>query len=331
MGDLLGWITRLFDDCLARAPFGVGWELDSAQAPLVASVMPADLPPGQVLLDGEGIAERIGFAHGLQALLEAAFGAPMPSCPADGSGLRPVARGDEMSWACPLCAFRSRLGEYELTAFWPPRHADERAAPMLSRRFDRFGVSGVSHFSVGERDGHVLARVALRPDADQAAVLAAASPLAVEVSNAPAIDSIREWHPADRREPAREVLTVTGVAIRGARLDGVLRRADPGDDCDFLVGQSRVRLAAAHRIGVPGSPLLLDWRGVPFAEEGELVSCGGGGEPPGPVRGGIWIFNAGRITVRRERLGRQEQRSVALAVPPFGCKSNSPGPLGRLP
>lgn len=314
MSDLFVWITGLFDDCLARAPTHVAWELDRPQPPLIASVRPADMPMATVHLDRDDIRSRIDFACRLQALLQVALDHPVPACLTHKLGLTPARSGDEMIWACPEQDFWCNVGDYELAAFWPPTQADMWAAPLLARRFERRGITGVSSFSVDDHDGHPVVRLAARPDADEAALRAAAAPLHVEFSHAPAISTVRRWQPADERGPARETLSVIGVAIRAARLDGTLRRASPVDGCDFLVGDSRVRLAAAHLLGAPGSPLLQDSSGVPFADEGELVSCGGGGEPHGPVRGSSGIFSAGQISVRRDRPAAEMADASARAA-----------------
>ena len=187
-------------------------------------------------------------------------------------------------WCCPEGDFRCEVGDYELAAFWPPTQADTWAAPLLAQRFHRYGVSGLSGFWVADRDGQLVARVTARPDADDDLVRAAASPLQVEFTRAPAIGTAREWHPATDREPAHETLALTGAAMRLARLDGALRRAAPEDECDFLVGATRMRLGPDHLIGEPGSPLLMDADGVAFADEGDQVRCGGGYLPHGPVR-----------------------------------------------
>jgi hypothetical protein len=59
MSDLVEWVTRLFDDCCARAPFGVVFELDRVEPPLVASVSPADMPTGLVNLDRDNVRGRL--------------------------------------------------------------------------------------------------------------------------------------------------------------------------------------------------------------------------------------------------------------------------------
>lgn len=300
MDDLVGWVTRLFEDCSARGPFGVGLELDRAQPPLVATVSPADMPTGYVRLDRDDIRGRIDFACRLQAFLDVALDQPVPRCPIHNVGLTPTRSRDEVVWCCPEGDFRCEVGEYELAAFWPPTQADTRAAPMLAKRFDRYGVTGLSSFWVEDRDGRLVAQVTVRPDADDGLVREAALPLEVEFTRAPAIGTAREWHPATDREPAHETLTLTGVAMRAARLDGVLRRAAPEDECDVLVGTTRVRLGPDHLIGEPGTSLLMDADGLTFAHEGDQVSCGGGGVPHGPVRTDRPpLFHAGRISVYR--------------------------------
>ena len=68
MDDLVDWVTRLFDDCCARAPFGAVLELDRAPPPLVATVSPADMPAGYVTLDRDDIGGRLDFARRLQGV-----------------------------------------------------------------------------------------------------------------------------------------------------------------------------------------------------------------------------------------------------------------------
>ncbi len=116
--------------------------------------------------------------------------------------------------------------------------------------------------------------------------------------------------PATDREQAHETLASRGVVMRLARLEGELHRAVAEDDCDFLVDGTRVRLTAAHVIGGPGTPLLQDSSGVPFADEGDRVSCGGGSAPRGPIHGGTSIFNAGRISVYRDEGGAQRRAAT---------------------
>jgi hypothetical protein len=301
MSDLVEWITRLFGDCRARAPFGVVLELDLARPPLVAAVSPADMPTGYVALDRDDVGGRIDFACRLQAFLDVALDQPVPRCPTHNLALAPTRVGDKIEWRCESGDFRCAVGEYELAAFWPPTRVDTWAAPLLAKRFDRYGVTGLSSFSVEDRDGQLVARVTARPEADDGLVRAAASPLEVEFIRAPAIRTAREWHPATDREPAHETLTLTGAGMRLARLGGVLHRAAPQDECEFLVGTTRVHLRPDHLIGEPGNALLMDADGVAFADEGDRVRCGGGRAPRGPVRSDKpAIFHAGQISVYRD-------------------------------
>jgi hypothetical protein len=68
-----------------------------------------------------------------------------------------------------------------------------------------------------------------------------------------------------------------------------------------------VRLAAAHVIGGLGSPLLQDSSRVPFADEGDWVSCCGGAALRGPIHGETSIFDAGQISVYRDGGGAQRR------------------------
>ncbi len=259
------------------------------------------MPTGFVRLDRDDVRGRIDFVCRLQAFLDVAFDQPVPACPTHNLGLAPTRAGDDVIWSCPKGDLRCEVGAYELAAFWPPTRADSWAAPLLAKRFRQSGVSGLSGFSVDDRDGQLVARIEVRPDADDDAVRSAASPLLVEFTRVPAISTVRKWCPPTEREPAHETLTLTGVAMRLARLDGTLRRAAPEDDCDFLVGDTRVRLAAAHVIGEPGRPVLMDEDWVRFADQGDQVSCGGGGGPAGPVRTDRpSVFHAGQISVYRD-------------------------------
>jgi hypothetical protein len=304
MSDLVVWIRLLFSDCLARSPFGVGWELDRAEPPLIASVMPADMPAGHVRLDRDDIGARIDFASRLQALLDVVLERPAPWCPAHRVGLTPTRVGDDMIWSCHEGDFQCELGQYELAAFWPPTENDRWAAPLLSRRFAQCGVRGLARFSVQDDGGRLIANVAVRPETDEQAVRDAAAPLPVDITHVPAISTVREWRPATEREPTHEVLTVKGVMHRLALLQGSLRRARPEDDCDFLIGDTHVRLIPDHQIGPPNGPVVLDGNGIPFGYEGDEVKCGGGFGPPEPVRGGTPVFNAGVLAIFGGR-GRQ--------------------------
>jgi hypothetical protein len=155
---------------------------------------------------------------------------------------------------------------------------------MLAERFRRHGLRGIAGFAVELRDGRWVSRIRLRPDADEQAVRAAAEPLVVEVDQIEAVSTVVEHRPSTEREPAHRVLTLRGTPIRLAALRGTLERADLDDDCDFLVGTTRVRLLPDHRIGQPGESLVLDGNGTAFAAVGDEVCCVGGFAPAGPIR-----------------------------------------------
>ena len=298
MDDLVGWIEGLLADCSARAPFGVSWDLDRAEPPLIARVTPADRPTTHVALRRDDVRERIDFAARVQALLAVAFERPVPPCPNHRTGLALVRAGDGVEWCCPQGDFRSRVGDCR-EALWPPAPDEDsmNAAPRLAERFRRRGVTGVYRFSVERRDGRLLARVQLRAEGDERAVRTAAAPVSVEVERVEGVRTVRVERPATTTTPAHRALTRAGVSLRLASLRGRLHRAGTPDDCDFLVGDGPVRLLPNHRIGPPGGPLVLDASGVPFAEEGDAVCCVGGFAPTGPVRGERRVFNAGELRV----------------------------------
>lgn len=74
-----------------------------------------------------------------------------------------------------------------------------------------------------------------------------------------------------------------------ALLQGILRRVTAEEDCDVIVeagtSRVRVRLRPEHRCGPPGEPVLFDHTGVPFADDGDAVSCGDGHIPTSRVEG----------------------------------------------
>jgi hypothetical protein len=297
MEDLVAWIEGLLDDCAARAPFGIGWQLDQSELPIRVVVTPADHPAGEMVLSGGDVGARLGFAARLQAFLDVELDSPVPVCQQHRLGLAPVRAGAEVQWRCEQGDFQCRVGHY-LDALWPPSPDEEqrRIGPMLSRRLQRRGVAGISGFGVELRDNRWLAKVRLRPEGDEVALRKAAEPVLVEVERVEGIRTVRDRQPATARRPARRRLMIVGAPTRAALLEGLLRRAEAGDGCDFLVGETRVRLAPEHRIGPPGSPLVMDSSGVPFADEGDTVSCGGG-FAPNRIRSQTPIFQAGQIAV----------------------------------
>jgi hypothetical protein len=296
--DLVAWIQGLFDDCSCRAPFGIGWDLDRAEPPVTATVTPADCSSAQVTLVRDGVLERISFAERLQAFLDVELDRPVPPCPVHRVGLMAGRVGDAVHWRCPAGDFACRVGAYQ-DALWPPSPDEDphRIGPMLARRFSVRGVAGIHSFGVELRDGGWVARITIRPDADELAIRAAADPVLIEIESVEGVRTIRAQRSATETEPAHRALSLVGMPMRLAALRGVLRRARAQDACDFLVADTRVRLLPEHRVGPAGSPVVLDLSGVPFADEGDAVCCVGGFAPAGPVRGRTAVFNAGELRV----------------------------------
>ena len=298
MDDLVAWIEGLFGDCSVRAPFGIGWDLDSAEPPLTATVTPADCSTARIVLRRDDVGERISFVARLQAFLDIELDRPVPPCPNHQAGLVPIRVGDAVEWRCPEGDFRARVGDYQ-EALWPPGSDEDptNIGPMLADRFRRRGVTGIHSFGVQLRDGGWVAALRLRPDGDETAARRAAAPILVEAQQVEAVRTVRVQRPATVTEPAHRALTRVGVILLLAALRGRLRRASAGDDFDFLVADTPVRLLPEHRIGPPSGSLILDASGVPFADEGDAVCCVGGFSPTGPVRGKTPVFDAGELRV----------------------------------
>jgi hypothetical protein len=297
--DVVDWIQELFDDCSFRAPFGIGWHLDRSEPPLTAFVTPADCSTAQVALSRDDLLGRISFAARLQAFLDVELDRPVPPCPVHAVGLAVVRVDDVVYWRCPAGDFQCRLGEYQ-DALWPPAPTEDRhrVGPMLARRFDRRRVTGIHSFGVELRDGRWLAKIMVRPHADEGAVRAAADPVSVELEHVAAVSTIRVHRAATENEPAHEALTRTGVMIQLAALRGRLHRASVSDSCDLLVDDIPVRLLPAHQLGPPRSAVVLDTAGVAFADEGDSVCCVGGFAPTGPVPHQTpLLFDAGELRV----------------------------------
>jgi len=115
-------------------------------------------------------------------------------------------------------------------------------------------LTGISSFGIQERDDRRVAAIRLRPDADEAAIRAAADPIPVEIEHVDAVRTVRSQRPATDREPAHRALTLVGAPMRLAARRGTLRRTAPTDDCDVLVGETRVHLIPEHRIGPRRTP-----------------------------------------------------------------------------
>lgn len=298
MEDLVAWIESVFDDCAARAPHGIGWDLDRAEPPVTARITPADGPTGHVVLRHDDVLERINFVARLQAFLDVELDTPVPACPRHHIGLEPIRVRDAVHWRCPGGDFTCPVGDY-MEGWWPPElDADPQGiAPRLSRRFTRRGLTGIASIWVESRDGGLVAHVTLRPTADEAAVREAAEPLPLEAEHVEAVRTVRLERPATDTERPHRALTRVGAPMTLAALTGRLRRAEPGDAWDFFVANTPVRLVPEHRRGSPGEAVVLDASGGPFADEGDEVCCVGGFGRTGPVRGETAIFYAGELRV----------------------------------
>lgn len=96
------------------------------------------------------------------------------------------------------------------------------------------------------------------------------------------------WSRVDELEG--ETLMTTGHFWM-ARLEGRLWRSSSGG---MEVGRVAVRLTFEHRLGPPGTPLLLDADGLPFADEGDTLICAGGFPPA--ATGQEKVFCVGKVT-----------------------------------
>lgn len=300
MDDLVVWIERLFDDCLFRAPFGIGWHLDRAEPPLTATVTPADCSTARIVLSRDDLLGRMSFVARLQAFLDVELDRPVPPCPVHRVGLTPVRVNTSIHWRCPKCDFSCRVGDYQ-EALWPPSPDEDpgRVAPMLARRLDRRRVTGILSFGVERRDGRWVAKMKLGPQADVPAIQTAAEPVLVDIElvEREAVRTVRIHRPSTETEPAHDALSLVGAAIPLAALRGRLQRADAGDGWDFLVSDTAVRLVPEHQLGPPGSSVVLDAFGNPFADDGDTVCCVGGFLNTGPVQAQTPVFSAGELRV----------------------------------
>jgi hypothetical protein len=145
----------------------------------------------QIVLSRDDVLQRINFAARLQAFLGVELDGPVPPCPGHRVGLVPCRVGDAVHWRCPAGDFQCRVGDYQ-DALWPPGPDEDphRIGPMLAGRFSRRRLGGIHSFGVELRDGRWVAKVKLRPDADEAAIRAAADPLLIEAEPVPAIHTI---------------------------------------------------------------------------------------------------------------------------------------------
>lgn len=283
MPDAVAWLTALFSDLGIRAPHGISWEIDRADPPLHLRVGLADGPVAALVLRDDGPLARIAVAEQVQAHVDACWEVALPPCPDHDVGLVATRAGDEVRWRCPDGDVDCAVGDYD-ELLWPPRPVDaDRAGSLLGDRLRRRSVTGLSRWSV--HDGVITAHV--REGADEAALRAAADPFRVEITWVPPAG----W--ARTQTAEGDTLSVTNSVISLARFEGVLSRSASGG---LQLGDTELRLSFEHRVGPPGGPLLLDADGVPFAEEGDQVICGGGFLPSGPVRNAPGVILAGRVT-----------------------------------
>jgi hypothetical protein len=282
----LDWLEAIFADVRLRAPFAMDWAVDRRELPMIVTVRtPRADSTRRLLFDGDDTvlaAQR--FASDLQVLLQPVFGVPLPPCPFHGCALEPTASSGALEWRCPANDFACAAGDYS-EALWPPS-LDEppgNVAMRLGSRFHRRQIGGLRNHHAEVRNDRWVVSVTVRPDADEAAISAAAAPIAVEFTHIEAVRTLLRRQPATERERAcRELLSTGGGQL--AALNGTLRRASPRDDCDFLVEQRpeslvRVQLGPEHRIGALDEPVILAPSGEPFADDGDEVVCGGGYRP----------------------------------------------------
>lgn len=293
------WLEGLFDDVTTRIRLGVMWSVDAEEPPLTVQVQPADRPTMSLVLGADGSGERRAFAAELQGMLNPLLGVALPPCPTHGIALEAVEIDRSVFWHCREGDFSCAIGDYK-EALWPPGPDDptQNLGSLLGHHLKRRGVMrGVAGWSVRRHDGALVGDITLRPDADEVAIREAAAPVELEVSRIGPVTTVRLDEPATDQEPAKRVLTIRGAPMHLARLRGTLRRALPEDDCDVIVGRTRVRLAPDHRLGGRGEPLVFDPERAPFADEGDEVICVGGLAPPSHVEGRAGIFVAGKLCV----------------------------------
>ena len=281
-GDPVAWLEAVFADLGIRAPHGIGWSVDRAEVPLRLRVALADGPVTEVVLRDDGPLALIAVVEQVQGHIDAGWDVALPPCPDHAAGLVPVRAGNEVRWRCPHGDADCAVGDYD-DLLWPPHPEDhDRTGMLLGARWHRRGIRGVARWSV---TGKVV-QATVHEGTDEAAVRAAAAPLDMELEWIPPVG----W--ARRDGPDGDTLTITNAAMHLARLAGPLHRSPSGG---LQVADTAVRLLFEHRIGAPGGPLLLDAGGVPFADEGDQVVCGGG-FTSGPVQDTPGVFLAGQIT-----------------------------------
>jgi hypothetical protein len=304
----MGWLTSavtadaimllgaLFDDIGVRAPIGVTWVADSRHPPMAVDVTAAGHPGRSFRLPDTDPADAVvPFAAEVQDWLIPLLGVAVPPCPSDGLGLLPQRSESGPGWVCPEADFECGFGEY-LLALWPPGDGEPEVTMMLAARLQHRGVrfTGVG---IKRRSGSMTAEIEMYDGADEAAARAAAAPYVAELSWAAPVTTER-FLESTADGTYRGLRLCGGGPVRLALAVGPLGRASEADGCDVLIGGNAVRLEPDHRIGGPGEALIIDADGVPFADEGEIASCGGGFGGGSHVRGEHGPFYAWQITVK---------------------------------
>jgi hypothetical protein len=294
----------VFDDLGVRLKPALLWKIKSTDLPITVDVKAGEGPRTTLVFNGEDLGDAvIRFAGALQAWLVAALGAEVPPCPTHGGALSPSRPDVQPEWRCPEGDLNCVIGDYR-HAIWPPGPEERRGdvAAMLGSRFRRRGIRELSGWSAELRDGGWTAEIAIRPDADEAAIRTAAAPIAVEFTQVGPFITERYESPATGSEHAYRALTLRGTMMHLAALQGTLRRASLADKCDFLVEGSagrvvRVVLRPKHRIGPESGAVILDAAGQPFASAGDSVFCVGGFLPESHLEGERMPFSAGELRV----------------------------------
>jgi hypothetical protein len=302
--DAVDWLEAVFDDFGVRLKPALLWKIKSTDLPISVDVKAGEGPRSTLVFNGEDLGDAVlRFAGALQAWLVAALGAEVPPCPTHGGALSPSRTDVQPEWRCPEGDLNCVIGDYR-DAIWPPG-PDERpgeVAAMLGRRLGRRGLKGFSRWSAELRDGGWIAEIEVRPDADEAAIGAAAAPIAVRFAQVGPVITERYESPATDHERAFRALTLRGTMMHLAALQGTLRRASIADNCDFLVEGSagrvvRVVLGPKHRIGPASGAVVLDAAGQPFASAGDSVFCVGGFLAESHLEGERRPFSAGELRV----------------------------------
>lgn len=302
--DPIEWLGAVFDDLGVRLKPALLWMIKSTDLPISVEVKAGEGPRTTLGFNGDDLGDAvIRFAGDLQAWLVADLGVELPPCPTHFGALGPSRIDGQPEWRCPEGDLNCLIGDYR-DAIWPPGldERPEEVPAMLGHRLGRRGLKGFSRWSAELRDGGWMAEMDVRPNADEAAIRAAAAPIAVKFTQVGPVRTERYDSPATASERAFRALTLRGTMMHLAALQGTLRRASFADNCDFLVEGSagrvvRVVLGPEHRIGPASGAVILDAAGQPFASAGDAVFCVGGFLPESDLEGERMPFSAGELRV----------------------------------